>query len=480
MQLPKLNEAEKKQLRIQIESEIYRRSLYEFYVAASKILYPNVDWQYPPFIKYLCDLFQSEVERIIRKEEKQHDIILNMPFRSGKSILLSQILPVWCFIKKSGSIVMQISHSELLAVKHSHASKMLIESEWFQTRFPEIKIRQDTSAKANYMLEDGSKRISFGCTSGIIGEGFNMLQIVDDINSPNDSQTVTQGINDIYANTLYSRISDFNATRIILQQRVASNDICGYLLETNPDKYLHVCLPVRVSPNISPIECIDLYHNGLLWEDRFNDKVIQDFQQTLGSRNFSQQMMQTAVSAEGNIFKLKWLQKISLKDFLEMTDGKYTVDAFIDTAYTSKAKDRDASAIILSTSFNNNVYILKAWKVWKEFPELVQMLKDIQKDYAVRMLYIEAKASGLSIKQQLQREGFDCADLTPKDKDKVARANAVAPKVEGGHLWLVEDNWNSMVETDLAGFPLNGRDITDVVVYSIDTLLNKSNFNYAL
>ncbi len=480
MQLPKLNEAQKAQLRKEVEAEIYRRSFYEFFVASSKILYPNVEWQYPPFYKYICDLLQEAVERNIAGEEKKHDFIFNLPFRAGKSILLSQIFPVWCWIKNPAMAIMQVSHSETLAIKHSHASKMLIESEWFLSLFPELTLRVDTHAKANYMNQSGGKRISFGVNSGIIGEGAN-VQIIDDINNPQDSQAVTQTINETYTNTLYSRLNnpavDF---RIILQQRISQTDICQYLLDTNPDKYHHICLPVKLANNINPPELIEMYEHGLLWENRFSEKIIMDFQQTLGSRAFASQLMQAPVSEEGNIFKRKWINSITLDDFRKITNNQYTINAYIDTAYTSKSKDNDASAIILATAYMNSVYILKAWKYWYEFPELIKRLKEIQKQYGVRILYIENKASGLSVKQELSRQGFNVADLSPKDKDKITRANSVAPSVEGGHLWFIQDSWNEMVMQELTSFPFGHDDLTDVVVYSIDNLLNKSGFNYSM
>ena len=81
--LPKLSEAEKASLRLQIQAEIYRRSLYDFFVDASKILYPQVDWQYPPFYRVICAELQQAIERIIRKEEKPEggDFIFCLPFR---------------------------------------------------------------------------------------------------------------------------------------------------------------------------------------------------------------------------------------------------------------------------------------------------------------------------------------------------------------------------------------------------------------
>lgn len=481
--MPKVDVQSISTLRLNIKSRIYFLSFYDFFVDASKILYPQVDWGYPPFYKYICDILQGEVERIIRKEEKDKDYIFNLPFRAGKSILLSQIFPVWCWIKEPALSIMQISHSSSLATKHSHASKILIESEWFQSLFPHIQLRQDVHAKGNYQNTFGGKRVSFGVQSGIIGEGCD-IQICDDLNNPKDSQGVTQTINEIYTDTLYSRLNNpLIDIRIILQQRVSNVDICQYILDSNPNNYNHICLPVEVATNISPPEAIEFYEDNLLWGGRFTRKIIENFRSTLGGRAFSAQLMQTPVAAEGNIIKIKWINKIELNQFDNMVrESKKTIkwDMFVDSAYTAKAKENDPTAIILATNFNNIIYIRKAWNVWLEFPDLISKLKQIKLNYGANIIYIEAKASGLSIKQQLIREGFNCAELNPHDKDKISRANSVTPSIEGGHLCLIEDNSNEMVLQQLAGFPFGKDDIVDVVVYSIMKLLNNSNFNYGM
>jgi len=441
-------------------------------------LYPQVEWDYPPFYKYICDLLQAEVERIINKEEKTKDYIFNLPFRAGKSILLSQIFPVWCWIKEPSLAIMQVSHSETLAIKHSHASKMLIESEWFLKRFPALSLRVDTHAKANYMNQSGGKRISFGINSGIIGEGAN-IQIIDDINNPQDSQAVTQGINEVYTDTLYSRLNNPAIDiRIILQQRISQIDICQYLLDTNPQKYFHVCLPVKVANNINPPEAIEFYKNGLLWKERFSEKVILDFQSTLGSRAFAGQLMQKPVAEEGGILKRIWFKKITQDEWLKLTD-KQQIEwyAFVDTAYGGK-QTNDATAIVIACKFGNQLYILKVYNVWLEFPQLIQKLKELQKQFNVKIIYVESKASGLSIIQQLRNDGFNVSILKA-EKDKVARANGIAPILEGGRITIIEDNWNEMFLQQIASFPYAADDMTDAFVYSVDKLLGKSGFNYA-
>ena len=278
--------------------------------------------------------------------------------------------------------------------------------------------------------------------------------------------------------------------RIILQQRVASNDICQYLLDSNPQKYLHVCLPVKVSASINPPELIEIYENGLLWKNRFTEKVILDFQQTLGSRAFAGQLMQKPTAEEGNLIKRKWIQSITLDNFNKLTGNQKSIEwnLYVDTAYTAK-QENDSTAVLLACRFNSNVYIKKAWKYWLEFPEMSKQLQTTIKEYGVRMTYIESKASGLSIKQYLQRNGFNVADLTPrrstaqnmwKDADKISRVNSITPKIEGGHLWIIEDNWNEMVLQELANFPFGHDDIVDTVVYSIDNLLGATELNYAM
>jgi len=476
----KLTESEKQILRHQIEAEIYRRSLYDFFVASTKVLYPQVEWDYNFHFKYICDILQEEVERIQRREEKTGDLILNLPFRSGKSILLSQIFPVWIWLVDSTSNVMQVSHSETLAVKHSHASKMLIESEWFKQRFPEIELRVDTHAKANYMTTTGGKRISFGINSGIIGEGCS-YQIIDDINNPSDSQAVTAKINETYSDTLYSRLNNSMIDiRIILQQRVAENDICGYLLNKNPLKYKHICMPAKLSTKVSPPEIIRYYQDGLFWKTRFSEKALLDYQQTLGSRAFSGQLMQLPQSEQGTIIKRNWFPIISPEDFKVLIKNSVPeYHLFIDSAYT-KSTSNDATAIILVTKIGNSLYCLKAWKHWLEFPELITEIKALQKQYGVRMIYIESKASGLSIMQQLRRDGFNVTDLRPKDKDKISRANGCTPAMESQRFILIADSSNEMVLQDLSAFPFGADDIVDVVVYSIDTLLIKNAFSYGM
>lgn len=394
--------------------------------------------------------------------------MINLPFRSGKSILISQLFPVWIWVKDASLTVMQISHSELLAVKHSHLSKMLLESEWFKHRFPNIQLRQDTNAKNNYMTNSGGKRISFGINGSIIGEGCN-IQILDDLNNPSDGKDVTQKINDIYSDTLYSRLNNPQIDlRIILQQRIDGNDICGYLLNKAPDKYFHICLPARKYDNVNPPELLKYYTNDLFWEDRFSNKVLDDYRDTLGSRAFSGQLMQTPATSSDSIIKPDWIIKTPYR----VEHQSITRHYFLDSAYGEK--NSDYNALLECYVTNKQLYITNVWRNKYDFPDLVKFIQETLVTTNQSKLYIEGKASGKSIIQQLKAStNFNIVELKPTDS-KIVRLNAIAPTVEGQRVNIYDGSWNrDFIDEITNNYPIND-DMRDVFTYAVDTLLIKN------
>ena len=90
-------------------------------------------------------------------------------------------------------------------------------------------------------------------------------------------------------------------------------------------------------------------------------------------------------------------------------------------------------------------------------------------------IYIEPKASGLSIIQQLKRSTrFNIIQIkSPKDSKEV-RLNAVAPQVESGRVFLIKDSWNDSFVDEVAGFPVAPHDeYPDLLGYAIEEFLNK-------
>ena len=113
-----------------------------------------------------------------------------------------------------------------------------------------------------------------------------------------------------------------------------------------------------------------------------------------------------------------------------------------------------------------------------EFPELI---KEIQRFVMVNgytnqsRIYIEPKASGKSIIQQLKRNtGLNVVEDKPPTQDKVSRVSAVTPIIESGRVKLLDGRYIDEFLNECASFP-NGNhdDMVDTMTMCIDKYTNR-------
>jgi predicted phage terminase large subunit-like protein len=94
-----------------------------------------------------------------------------------------------------------------------------------------------------------------------------------------------------------------------------------------------------------------------------------------------------------------------------------------------------------------------------EFPELLKAMPTWLKMWRVRTLYIESRASGLPLIQMLRTElKIPVKEIIPT-KDKVLRANEVAPVAEDGRISIYSDMPGlSDFMSELTSFPYTKHD----------------------
>lgn len=460
-----------------LEAELCRRSFYEFVKLTAPILYPSVQWDWNFHFEYISNILQEETQRMLDNIPKNKDYIINLPFRSGKSILISVLFPVWCWVRDPNINIITVSATELLAVKFSHQSKMLIESKWFKDRFPNIELRADNKGKQNYMNTRGGRREGFGINSLVIGSGCNIM-ICDDIQSPDDVTPLgLKNTIESFQDVLYSRLDNPGVDfRILLQQRVHENDISGYLTRTNPDKYFLICLPAILTEDLRPASLATYFNQGFFWPQRFSELVLADFRSTMRPNMYAGQLLQKPTLNEGDVIKRQWFKTIRLSELLHLAPQGIRWDMVIDTAYTQNRKN-DPTGIMIVSKIGNNLYIRKVYQRWMEFYQLISSIKEYQLEYGIRRIYIEEKGSGISIIQQLkQQSNFNIVAINPGSKDKLSRVNSITPVLEGGRVYLIEDpDWNELLVSECAGFPYGLHDdIVDCLTYSISEFLMKT------
>ena len=128
---------------------------------------------------------------------------------------------------------------------------------------------------------------------------------------------------------------------------------------------------------------------------------------------------------------------------------------------------------------NGDMYIVDIIRGRWDFPELKQRMIRVNNQWrgkGLRAIYIEDKASGQSLIQELKRESGMSIIPYKVNNDKVARVNSILPIIEGGRVFLPDESaWLDDFIDESVSFP-NGNhdDQVDAVTMSIDVLSRTS------
>ena len=461
-------------LKFALEKKICELSFYEFFKQAWHIVEPSIELSTNWHHKYLCDLLQEEAERIIDNKPKTKDIVINIPFRSTKSLLVTVMFPVRAWIKNPKFRFITASYSAELSIEHATRSRDVINSEWFKDRWSDVfHIKRDQNLKARYENNFLGVRRATSVGGTVTGQGGDFL-LVDDPVSPQHaaSEVERENANEWYRTTFYSRLNNpLTGVRIVIMQRIHDNDLSGFLLSGGESrlKYKHICIPAELSDDLKPKILKDNYdEDGLFWTDRFSRSILDDYKQALGSYGYAGQLMQTPTPLNSGMIRSDWF-KI---DLFKHTTEHTTVDFVIDPAYTANEKN-DPSAMLAYTYKDNKWQIIDCVNVYKEFPDLVKFIPQwvAKNGYTNRSrVYVEPKASGKSIVQTLKKEtGLNVREDKPPSKDKVARVQDISASLETGRVSLLKGDWNEEFLQQLVKFPsAKHDDMADCLVMAIN------------
>ena len=255
--------------------------------------------------------------------------------------------------------------------------------------------------------------------------------IIDDGDKPADihSEIMREKTHKYFSETLLSRLNDSNAFILNVQQRLHTEDLTGFLSEVYGYKSL-----VKPLFDDGVLQIPSQYSEERIFEIKKDDAV------------FSAQYQQEPVPETGML--------IHTDKFKPYDVPPQTFDLLYiccDTAFSEK-KSADNSAFMLMGVKGHERYILDLYCKKVDFVNLRKDLKEFyNKALAVygqynnfSSIYIEAKASGISLIQQLRSEGLPVQEIYPtvhnnllkKDevKDKLTRFYEVQADIESGYV----------------------------------------------
>lgn len=434
-------------------------------------------------IEYIADFLQEQWFKYMSGDEIHTNVIINIPPGMSKSTIISQMFPVWIWLHFPKAVIITTSYAPSLANDNSIKSKDIFRSEKFQIFFQEYY--KTRFGKYIYLTKDTEMdwRNNFGgvryATAGGVLTGKHAHIIFrDDPMSVEQaaSKTKREKIHRFNDKTLPSRKKNKERTPIYtIMQCLHEDDTTGH--EMKKDKKIYrICMPCKVSKYVNPPELKDKYINGFLDPVRLNQKVLDEQKADLGSYAFSGQYEQTPYPEEGGKIKKEWFNYCKEVEL----PRNLTWDMWVDGAYTKDTANDPTGLMICAYSESlNRLFIRHGVCDWMEMPELLKFVPEYLANNGRSRntkIWIEPKASGLSLKQLLNKlTKLSAINITGHlvAEGKEARLQVASPKIESGRITLVEGSWTEDFVKQICGFPnLEHDEFVDLIGYAVEEYFN--------
>jgi len=437
------------------------------------------------------DILFVAIQRLIDQECTR--MIINIPPRAGKTLLISIFLPLfgWCR-NPSGQTILTGFNSDVLAECSGYIRTIMSDPD-FQRVFPDVVIDNNKksverlgtmSAGVLHAIPTTGKMTGKGC--GALVEGFAGLMAIDDVIKPDDANSPTERdkINKRYSNTLLSRLATETTPLAIIMQRLHGDDLCGYLMKGgSSDIFEWLSIPGIITPETGSQEWYDkqieefgythvkpILYNLPEGEDRhYEERVFEDKLQLVSSfwsirKNldtllglcekdaytfYSQYQGQprgkgkAAMKAE-YIRTYSDINEFRIRHTFMTADTASTTKTYSD--YTVVCLWGVTNGIKLEQKLVLMDVIIDKWEV----PDLIPAVREFWKKHNVfnperptwkpRGLYMEDKSSGLFLNQQFIKDGSVTVKPVPRDgtasNDKFTRFLNAVPYFKQGRILL--------------------------------------------
>lgn len=225
--------------------------------------------------RQLFDKLQQVVDGKIKR------LIINMPPRYSKTEIVVKSLISWGFALNAACRFLHLSYSDVLVNDNSNTVKSIMMEPIYKQLFPDSALLKEKGSSTRWKTRAGGELYAVSTQGQVTGFGagkvddeeavltdwysqgsddklekllgsigakqnvFDGAIIIDDPIKPEDalSDTIRERINQRFETTIRNRTNSRNTPIIIIMQRLHEHDLCGYLIEKEPDEWEVLSLP---------------------------------------------------------------------------------------------------------------------------------------------------------------------------------------------------------------------------------------------
>jgi predicted phage terminase large subunit-like protein len=452
---PSLTEADLFYLR----KELASRSLAEFARQSWHVLEPATALKWGWALDAICEHLEAVTNNQISR------LLMNVPPGCMKSLLVGVIWPAWEWGPRGlqHKRFLGTAHKQDLAVRDAIRCRRLIQSDWFQKRWP-VRLVADQNLKTKFENTKTGFREAMAFSSMTGSRGDRVL--LDDPISVDAANSDVELHNAAltFTESLPTRVNNEYSAIVVIMQRLHQYDTSGVIID-NDLGYVHLMLPMRFEADRRCQTVIGFKDpreedGDLLFPDRFDEKQVAGLEKSLsaigGSYAIAGQLQQRPAPRGGGLFKEEWFKK----RVDEAPEGCRWIRAW-DFAATEDAKAKASTAYtagVLMGLCPDGVYYVKDVVRKRGTPAQVEaLIKAVAKKDTVNVRGSIPQDPGQSGKSQVHSyvkmlAGYDYHS-TPETGSKYTRALPLAAQAEIGNVVLVNGDWNKDFVSELASFP---------------------------
>jgi predicted phage terminase large subunit-like protein len=481
----------------EVTAEYCRRDLRQFV----RYVWPLVDpkpfvsaWHIDAICEHLAYLYLGDIR----------NLMINIPPRMTKSSIVSVAFMAWVWADSPHTQFLCASYDQDLAELDAAKARRIIESSWYRDRYTDVSLLQDENRVGRFTNTKGGFRQTIAVNTKTTGLGGD-IKILDDPHNALqvEQQAARKRVTNWHDNAWRSRNNDPNTVRnVYVGQRTHDADVFGMILGREPERWVHLNLPMEYEPDRKCITYLTdakgkrgkkIFEDprtapgALLCPDRYGPEAASYDKETLPTRTWNGQYQQRPEGAGGIIMKRNWWRKWGwpewhpeygkterpLPEVIEVIQcydtnfeddeqekGSYCVrTTWILFRYMEEMKPGSKSPNKKRGEDGRMSAMLVERKRWRpSFGDMRDDALESANTWLPDKILIEKKASGHSLIHELRRRKTKDGNSLPVRGVKVAvdlvyRAYTTSLPLEKGAIWYYDRAWAKDVIEECAKFP---------------------------
>ncbi|WP_414461807.1 phage terminase large subunit [Hyphomicrobium sp. DY-1] len=445
-----------KDIEIEIDRRACTRSFAEFAKRAWHVLEPSAVLKWGWSLDAICEHLEAVNAGEIT------ELLMNVPPGCMKSLLTGVLFPAWEWgpMDRADLRYLGTSHNRDLAIRDNMKCRRLIQSDWYQDRWP-IVLTGDQNAKTKFENDKTGFREAMAFTSMTGSRGDRVILddplSVDEANSEADllSAEIT------FTESLPTRVNNEKSAKIVIMQRLNQKDTSGIILARSLN-YVHLMLPMEFEPDRKCVTSIGFEDprtedGELLFPERFSAQQVEDLKKTMGSYAVAGQFQQRPAPREGGMFKRAWFGFVGA-----IPAGTEFVRGW-DLAASTEKTSAFSAGVKMGATPNGRYVIANCRRDRLSAGGVERLIVNTAGSDGQQCAISLPQDPGQAGKAQSQYlvgrlAGFN-ARATPESGDKATRAEPLAAQAEAGNVDILRtgdparDAWIEPFLDELSTFP---------------------------